>query len=85
MATATEIVEVKNMVCIGEDYFAINGEERKLNVMVLEDLDEKSWNSLAERTNTRMFIRMTGMQPESYAEVKEWVNGLINDTKKPLL
>lgn len=78
----TEMIEVKNMEYVGEQIYPVGGEQMKLRTMVLKDLDAVRWNTLAERENTKSFIRMTGKQPSSYTEVKEWVKGLIDDVKK---
>ena len=53
------------------------------NVATLEDYDAERWNALAERTNTRMFIRMNGRDPVNYEEVRVWVRSLSEQNKKP--
>lgn len=78
----TEIIEVKNMEYVGEQMYPVGGEQMKLQTMVLKELDAVRWNTLAERENTKSFIRMNGKHPSSYTEVKEWVFGLIKGTEK---
>lgn len=46
------------------------------NIAILEEYCTDRWNALAERTNTKSFIRMTGRQPMNYEEVQTWVKGL---------
>lgn len=53
------------------------------NVATLEDYDTVRWNTLAERTNTRMFIQMNGRNPVNYEEVRVWVRSLSEQNKKP--
>lgn len=53
------------------------------NVAILEDYSVERWNSLAERTNTYMFIQMNGRDPLNYEEVRVWVRSLSEQNKKP--
>lgn len=53
------------------------------NMATLEDYDTVRWNALAERTNTRMFIRINGRDPVNYEEVRVWVRSLSEQNKKP--
>ncbi len=53
------------------------------NVAILEDYDVERWNSLAERTNTRMFIKLNGRDPVNYEEVRLWVRSLSEQKEKP--
>lgn len=76
------LIEARNVKFTGErDYQTAEGEV-KMQTAVLVDLNAAQWNGLAEKTNTRSFIRMTGKQPVSYAEVQAWVKNLIEGTKK---
>lgn len=53
------------------------------NIAILEDYDTTRWNELAQRTNTRMFVRMNGRNPVDYEEVRSWVLSLSEPNKKP--
>lgn len=77
-----ELLKAKNVRYAGEqDYQTAKGEV-KMQTAVLVDLNAAQWNGLAEKTNTRSFISMTGRQPVSYAEVQAWMKNLIEGTKK---
>ncbi|MCS1390628.1 hypothetical protein NXZ77_03560 [Lysinibacillus boronitolerans] len=52
------------------------------NIAILEEYCTDRWNALAERTNTKSFIRMTGRQPVNYEEVQMWVKGLSEGKEK---
>lgn len=78
-----EVIEVKNMEYVGEKVCTVNGKESKLRTMQLVDLNADRWNALAEKTNTRMFVKLTGREPVSYQEVRNWVNDLIAKEKAP--
>ncbi|GEM_PF-2829455 len=67
---------IKNVDFVGEVEYDIVGQNVKMKTVVLEELNKDRWNALAERTNTKSFIRMTGKQPNDYAEVQAWVKGL---------
>ncbi|MFJ7953977.1 hypothetical protein ACIQZG_20970 [Lysinibacillus sp. NPDC096418] len=73
---------VKNVKYVGEAEYDIVGQNVKMKTVVLEELYKDRWNSLAERTNTASFIRMTGKQPKDYAEVQEWVKSLTSGKEK---
>lgn len=73
---------VKNVDLVGESFSRVVGQEVKMETVVLEELDTNRWNALAERTNTKSFIRMVGREPVNYAEVQAWVKGLSEGTKK---
>lgn len=53
------------------------------NMVILEDYSVDRWNSLAERTNTRMFIQLNGRDPVDYEEVRSWVRSLSGQKEKP--
>lgn len=77
-----ELLKAKNVrYAGGQDYISESGMV-KLQTAVLVDLNAAQWNGLAEKTNTRSFVRMTGKQPVSYAEVQAWMKNLIEGTKK---
>ena len=76
------LLEAKNVKYAGNQMVMMAGGETLIETNILEDLDATRWNSLAERTNTKSFVRMTGRHPVDYAEVREWVKGLIEGTKK---
>ncbi len=78
----TKLFEAKNVEYVGEELYPVEGSKMKLKTAKLVDLNTERWNSLAEKTNTKSFIRMTGKQPVNYTEVKEWMNILIEGTKK---
>lgn len=71
---------IKNVNFVGESFPEI-GQEVKMETVVLKELDTNHWNSLAERTNTKSFIRMVGRTPVNYAEVQAWVKGLSEGKK----
>ncbi|MDM5246218.1 MULTISPECIES: hypothetical protein [unclassified Lysinibacillus] len=73
---------VKNVDFVGESFSRIVGQEVKMETVVLEELDTSRWNTLAERTNTKSFIRMVGREPVNYAEVQAWVKGLSEGIEK---
>ena len=77
-----KLFDLKNVNYVGKRSYQTVSGEAKLQTAVLVDLDTARWNELAKKTNTRSFIRMTGKQPSSYAEVQEWMKNLIEDTKK---
>lgn len=74
--------DVKNVNFVGEAGYGIAGQDKKMKTVVLEELDMNRWNALAERTNTKSFIRMLGRKPVNYAEVQTWVRGLSSDKEK---
>lgn len=76
------LMTAKNVEYLGKEVYPVTGSELKLNTAKLVDLNTERWNTLAEKTNTKSFIRMTGKQPEGYAEVKKWMSNLIQDAKK---
>lgn len=73
---------VKNFDFVSEAVCDIVGLDVKMKTIVLEELDSDRWNALAERTNTKSFIRMLGREPVNYAEVQTWVRGLSSDKEK---
>lgn len=81
-AKMIEAILANNLQHVGRKSYCINKNEKNLVIFRLIDLDKTRWNSLAERTNARMFMEMTGKAPTNPSEVKEWVNGLIQGTKK---
>ena len=73
-----QLLGMKNVEYVGEQMneVAVQG-PAVFKVAKLVDLDSTRWNALAEKENTKSFIRMTGKQPSSYEEVKKWVENLI--------
>lgn len=80
----TEIIEVKNLAYRGMKEYNVNGKIEQRPTMKLIDLTTEEWNNYAVRKNTEMYIKLTGMAPTTYKEVRQWVQSLIEGTKKPL-
>lgn len=73
----TEVIELRNMFYVGEKEYNVNGVTAKYRTMVLVDLTAEQWNEFAVRQNTKMYVEMNGFYPETYADVKKWVKGLV--------
>lgn len=73
---------IKNVGFVGEAEYSVLGQEIKMKTVTLEELDTNRWNALAERTNTKSFIRMVGREPVNYEEVQAWVKSLSEGTEK---
>lgn len=78
----TEIIEVKNLTYRGMKEYNVNGKIEQRPTMKLIDLTTEEWNDYAAKKNTEMYIKLTGMKPTTYEEVKQWVQSLIVDTEK---
>lgn len=49
--------------------------EEETFIFTLVERNKEAWNRKAIIQNTKMFIKITGKQPNDYEEVRSWING----------